>query len=120
MFTNDTALRLHGLTSEFTTLQLNQIGQLTSFNQIRLYELIYQFKATGFLSKSLEDLRDIMDLTDKHLTWSVFKRDALDPAIRSINKNTNLTVTYKTTKAIRKVIGIEFYFHEDKQTELSF
>ena len=118
VFTNDTALRLHGMQENFTTLQLHQIGQLKSFNQIRLYELLCQFRPTGFLTITLPELREILGLGDKHSRWSYFKRDVLDPSVRAITKETDLTVTYKPIKEVRRIVGVEFVFRVDQQQEL--
>ena len=118
VFTHDTSLRLHGMFQNFTTLQLHQIGQLKSFNQIRLYELLCQFRPTGFLTITLAELREILGLGDKHSRWSYFKRDVLDPSVKAITKETDLTVTYKPIKEVRKIVGVEFVFRVDQQQEL--
>ncbi len=119
VFTNDTALRLHGMSGNFTSFELQQIGQLTSFNQIRLYEMLSRFKDTGKLIIKLDALRDALQLSEKHGRWSIFKRDALDPAIKLINKQTDMTVVYETTKAMRKIDGLIFHIRMDKQQSLN-
>ena len=117
-FTYDTSLRLHGLKVNFTTLQLHQIGQLSSFNQIRLYELLCQFRRTGYLTISLTELREALDQVDKNPRWADFKAQVLDPSVRAITKQTDLTVTYKPVKEVRRIVGVEFVFRVDQQGEL--
>lgn len=117
-FTEATSLRLHGLSASFTTLQLHQIGQLVSFNQIRLYEHLCQFRSTGYLTIKLEELKRALGLEDRYTRWADFRKAVIAPSVKAINKETDLLVTYKPYKLKRNVAGIEFTFAVDQQQEL--
>lgn len=97
--------RLH---REFTHYQLQQVGSLTSFHAIRLYELCCQFLRVGSRQVPLDRLRQMLDVVDKYKSVKDLRRHVLDASIREINEHTNLTVSVEPKRKGRRIVAFTF------------
>lgn len=117
MFCRLTSLYLQGMVDEFTKFNIADIGRLASFNQIRLYEMLCQYRTTGYVCVGLETLKDRLGLAKAYPRWVDFDRCVIASSIKAINKNTSLNVTYLTCKEGRKITRLEFSFTSGRQNE---
>ena len=106
------------LHTEFTRYKLKQIGQIGSFYGLRLYELCAQFRKAGERTIGLQRLREMLDLGDKYADIKDLRRRVLDPAIKEINKHTDLRVVVTPDRKGRKVVGFHFDITQDDQIPL--
>ena len=106
------------LHERFTTYQLRQIGGLSSFWAIRLYELLAQFRTLGTRSISIKRLREMLDLADKYDRMEALRRRVIEPAIAQINAETDLRVSWKFIREGRSVSAISFVFGVEPQGKL--
>jgi plasmid replication initiation protein len=98
------------LESNFTSYMLENIKDLNSAYSIRLYELLMQYKN---LEKTpiieITKFRQIMGLGDKEYQGiNDFKKRVLELALKQINTQTDLTVTYEQIKSGRTITGFIF------------
>lgn len=105
------------LRSDFTLVDLNAVRSMTSVHSIRIYELLRQYRSTGWFSISIAELRVLFQLEGKYTEYFDFKRKVIDKAVMEINQRTNLQVTYDTKRTGRKVTDIRFSF-TDKLTSV--
>lgn len=103
------SLRLAGIISEFTKINLLDIQKLGSFHSIRLYELISQFRSTGYRRISIEDFRIAMDCVNTYREMKALKRRVLNPALKEINEKSDIHVICTDVKRGRRIVGFEFY-----------
>lgn len=97
----------------FTTYEIKQIANLQSRYSMRLYEMLIQFRSTGKLKISLDDLRFRLGLLDsEYKTMGNFKMRVLDLAVKQINEHTNIKVEYTQKKRGRIIESFEFTFTE--------
>jgi plasmid replication initiation protein len=96
------------LENEFTSYQLKQIVNLQSAYSIRIYELLAQYKTIGERSFLVKDLREILQLDNKHKAYGQLKLKILKPSIEEINANTDLAVSFEEYKVGRSVAQIKF------------
>lgn len=97
----------------FTTYEIKQIANLKSRYSMRLYEFLVQFRSTGKLRITLEELRFRLGLLDtEYATMGNFKMRVLDLAVNQINEHTNLKVEYTQKKRGRIIESFEFTFTE--------
>lgn len=106
------------LHTEFTRLKLKHIGNIGSHYGLRIYELCCQYRKAGQRTIPLARLREMLDLQDKYENVKDLRRRVLDPAIKEINKHTDLTVTMTSERKGRKVIGYHFDITQDEQMAL--
>lgn len=102
----------------FTTYEIKQIANLKSRYSMRLYEFLVQFRSTGKLRITLEELRFRLGLLDtEYATMGNFKMRVLDLAVNQINEHTNLKVEYTQKKRGRIIESFEFTFTEKAKKE---
>lgn len=99
------------LSREFSRYHLEQTAPLRSAYARRLYEMMMQWrgdhKEVPYLS--YYELRHRFCIEEKqYSTMSNFKRVVLDPAIKQINKYTDIDVSYKNKLEGRKIVGFVF------------
>jgi len=109
---------LSELKSHFTSYQLTEVKGFKSGHAIRLYELMMQFKKTGWFDESLEDLKAMFGVADKYDRWVDFKSWVIEKAVKEVNEISNYTVKYETKKRGRKISRVTFFFHLDEQTDM--
>jgi plasmid replication initiation protein len=106
------------LNREFTSYQLKQLGNLSSFYAVRLYELMSQFLKLGERSCTLEQLRQMLDLGDKYQDVKDMRKRVLDPALKELNTGTDLAVTAEPRRQGRKIVGFSFTITKNDQMAL--
>lgn len=97
-------------TQRFMLYNLKEISGFRSLYTTRLYELIQEFKETGWIRKSVEELREIFAVGDKLKEYKDLKKIALKHACKEINHNYDMGLSFKEFKEGRKVVAIEFLF----------
>lgn len=118
VFTRFVQTRLVNLLEQFTTIDLLSINKLKSFYSIRLYEILSQFKGTGYRKISVEDFRFAMDTVNKNPETKQLKSRVLMPALNEINQKSDLECTVKDVRKGRKITHFEFSFHQKQQQSL--
>jgi plasmid replication initiation protein len=106
------------LRDQFTTYTLHQVASFRSIYTIRLFELLIQYRKTGYLLKNLDDLIDLFQLS--YTRYADVRRSVIEPAIKELAAKSNLIVAWKPIKTGRPVTHIEFTFTENPQTRLAF
>ena len=104
--------------TEFTSYRLKHVGHLGSFYSIRIYELLVQYRKAGERTISLDKLREILDLGDKYPRVNNLRMRVIDPALKEINKYTDLRVVMTTQRKGRDIYGFHFEITQDDQIPL--
>lgn len=114
-FTKDMVPYLSQLTEQFTRYALADIASMNSAYAIRLYELLAQWRGTGFREVSIDWLRESFQVGDKYPAIKDFKKRVIEPAIEQINEHSPLWVKWDQRKTGRKVTHFSFTFGEKAQ-----
>ena len=119
MFSNDIIPLITRLETQYTEYEIKQIVDLQSSYALRLFELLMQWKSVGVTPViKLENLRSRLGVAeDQYDTMSNFKKRVLDFAVKEINENTDVTVTYEQQKEGRRIIGFVFKFKIKKPSK---
>ncbi|MGJ8526879.1 Replication initiation protein [Halomonadaceae bacterium LMG 33818] len=117
-FSPTVAPHLSLLNKEFTSYQLRQIGGLTSFYAIRIYELMRQFSKTNNRECSLERIKEMLDITEKYKNVKDLKRWVLEPALKEVNERTDIEVAMESLKKGRSIVGFKFSISNEKQMKM--
>jgi len=117
-FTYSISLYLAGMVDKFTQYDFLSVQKFNSVYSIRLFELLSQFKSTGFRVDTIESLRFSLDCVAQNPLWNDFNRRIIKPAVKEINDKTQYVVTYKTVCTGKKVVAVRFSFSEKLQGDL--
>lgn len=123
-FSRSIQVRLSGMLEQFTQLDLLSVSQLRSIYSVRLYELLTQFINSKDYREwrtrviNLDDFRWSMDAVKSYPKIYELKRRILTPALRELNRRSDLEVRCEDVKSGRTITGFRFHFREQDQREL--
>ena len=107
------------LKNQFTQYFLHRAADFKLLYTWRLFELIMQFKSTGYLKIELDEFKKIMDVPSAYdRDFGLVRSKVIAPAITEIKEKDGLKITWKPIKTGRKVTTLEFKFPVEPQTEL--
>jgi len=100
------------LKSHFTSYRLDQAGKLNSGNSFRLFDLICQYKNTGYRTISLKDFRRWFDIKEgQYKRYSELRRKVIEPGIKDINTEIPyVNLGYRAIKKGRRIERLVFTF----------
>jgi plasmid replication initiation protein len=113
-FTDDIMPYLAQVRKKFVLYNLKEIANFGSLYTTRLYELIQEFKETGWVLKSVEQLRDTFAVGDKFKTYDNLKRKTFGHACKEINDNYDVDLRFEEIKEGRKVVAVKFLFKKTR------
>lgn len=117
-FTLSVQVRLAGMIEQFTTIDLFAVNKLRSFYSIRLYELLSQFESKEHRRMSVDDFRHSMDCVNINPQTKDLKRRILNPAIKELNKQSDMDCSVKDIKKGRLITHFDFTFKKKPQQSL--
>lgn len=109
VFTPDVIKYITRLEKEFTSYQLEKVGNMTSAYAVRIYELLAQHREIGNRTLSLASLRETLQIgPDEYKLTSNFIRKVIDVSVEQINEHSDLSVTCKSQKTGRAITDFAF------------
>lgn len=118
-FNHDILSYLSELNRCFTSYKLKNVVRMSSSYGVRIYELLAQWGELSTREVSIEWLRSAISLINQYERMCDFKRRVLDPAVKDINKNSDLWVKWKQKKTGRKVTHLIFQFGSKEKPKTS-
>lgn len=110
---------LFELKNHFTSYRLSRASAFKSMYSWRLFELLMQFKTTGYLKIGIDEFSHAMEAPKTYQKdFGAMRRKAIEPALKEIQATDGLKVKWEPVKAGRKVTALEFYFPVEQQTAL--
>lgn len=106
-FTEEIVPYISSLKTRFTQYQARYVMPMTSGYSIRLYELCLQWLGNE-REFTVEEFRRILDLKDKYDRLERLKAKVITPAIKEINKYSDIHVTFGQRKSGRRVTHFQF------------
>lgn len=113
-FTDSIMPYLAQVKQKFLLYNLKEISNFGSLYTTRLYELIQDFKETGYMIKSVAQLREAFAVGEKFKLYADFKKKTFDHACHEINDNYKMRLSYEEIKEGRKVAAIKFVFKKTR------
>jgi plasmid replication initiation protein len=100
------------LKRNFTTYSLDNVIKLKHSYSIRLYELVKQYQTIKERTFRLDDLLQKLGLEESSYTsFGNLKLRVLTPALKELNKKTDLSLEVEQIKEGRKVVALRFIIH---------
>ena len=104
------------LRKNFTSFQLSTVKRLGSVYTVRIYELAKQFEKIGTRRLQLDELKRMLGIDSGHYRqYGHFKQRVLRPALKEINKHTDLSVEMREIKFGRRVEVIELHMKKSQR-----
>lgn len=117
-FSGPVLFHLTGMMEQFTSYDLLGVSGFKSIYSIRIYELVTQFKNTGWRQISVDQLRTMLQLEDSYTLFANFRKRVLDTACTEITKKSDLDVTWSPVKEGRKIVAVIFKCKPKEQLSL--
>lgn len=120
-FDSDIRPYLFNLKDNFTKYGFFMAMSLQSMYSKRLYEMLSQFKNTGIMRISIDELKyrlciiDPQTKKDKYAIWTAFANKVLDKAKGELEQMTDINFTYTAKKRGRKYTDLEFNIKYQQQ-----
>ena len=109
VFTPEVIKYMTRLETEFTSYQLEKVGNMTSAYAVRIYELLAQHRDIGNRMLNMAWLRETLQIApDEYKLTTNFIRKVIEVAVDQINKHSDLTVSYKPVKTSRAITDFAF------------
>lgn len=106
------------LQKNFTAYDLRNIVKLGVY-PVRIYELLKQYQTIGKRKLEVEEMKRMFGVTGQYNLFGDFFRWIVKPAIKEINKHTDITITdVEKIKEGRRVVALRFFFHLKAADEL--
>lgn len=109
-FTDSIMPYLKQVKERFMVYNLADISNFKSIYATRLFELLQEFKETGWMIKSLDELRNSFSVGSKYTNYGHFKSRTIVPACEEINKNYHMKIRFEEIKEGKRVTAIKFIF----------
>lgn len=117
-FSDRIAPYLVELNQHFSSFTLKQVAGLRSVYSIRLFEMLIRFQKTGFLTVSLDDFKDRLEISPKY-KWHDVRKRVIDPAVKELRERGQLDISYTPNKKGRSIVGVEFHFRLTDQMAMN-
>jgi plasmid replication initiation protein len=109
IFTQDVIDHITRLETEFTSYQLEKVGNMTSTHAIRIYEMLAQYREIGTRELNMKWLRNALQIADdEYKLTKNFMVKVLDVAVKQINEHSDLKVNYEFKKTSRAITDFVF------------
>jgi plasmid replication initiation protein len=103
----------------YTGYTFRYVLPMKSTYSVRLYELIKSYQKNNVKWWfELDKLRRLLDC-ENYTRFPDFRRYVLEPAVREINRYTDVNLTYSLVKKGRKVTAVDFTMFEKSLTEIT-
>jgi len=118
-FTDDIMPYLAQVRQKFVLYNLKEIANFGSLYTTRLYELLQEFKETGWMLKSVDQLREVFVVGNKFKTYNNFKQKTFAHACQEINNNYDMGLRFEELKEGRKIVAVKFFFKQTIVTQVT-
>lgn len=101
----------------YFTYELWNALRLSSFNQVRMYEILKQHEYKGEISISLADLRYMLNISaNEYQRWDRFRYSVLESCKAALAEKTDIKYTYEPIRNGRggKVTGLKFLVEKNE------
>ncbi len=96
------------LKKEFTKYNIIEINKFKSKFSVRIYLLLKQYRVVGKRTLKIEELKEMLQVSELYPEYRNFKQRVLKVAYKEINALSDLIFEYKEIKVGRKVDSILF------------
>ncbi|MCP1386321.1 replication initiation protein [Runella salmonicolor] len=101
------------LQTQFLMYDIKNILRLQSSFSIRIYELLKQYERIGKRKFTIEELKEILDISDKYPLYANFKQRVIIKAQEDLSEFTDIRFTFEEEKKGKAVYAIIFFIERN-------
>lgn len=101
------------LQTQFLMYDIKNILRLQSSFSIRIYELLKQYERIGKRKFTIEELKEILDISDKYPLYANFKQRVIIKAQEDLSEFTDIRFTFEEEKKGKAVYAINFFIERN-------
>ena len=106
---------LLSLKNKFLLYDIKNILKINSAHSIRIYEFLKSYEGIGKRAVGVEELKDMLCVSDKYRKYANFKSRILLKAQTELKKHTDIRFEFDELSIGRRVENIIFYIHTNKR-----
>lgn len=95
----------------YTRFKIETALKLKGAHSLQLYQLLKQYEKIGYREFTVEQFRQIFELTKKYSIISNLRIRVIEPAILEISEQTDLKVTFSQILEGKRISGFRFDIH---------
>lgn len=105
------------LQSQFLMYDVRNILKLQSSFSVRIYELLKQYETIGKRQIKIQELKEMLDVTEKYPLYGNFKQRVIVKAQEDLEAYTDIKFTFDEIKTGRAVTGLVFWISPNKMRQ---
>jgi plasmid replication initiation protein len=109
---------LLSLKNKFLLYDIKNILKISSAYSIRIYEFLKSFEGIGKRAIGVEELKDMLCVSDKYRKYANFKSRILLKAQGELKKHTDIRFEFDELTFGRRVENIVFYIHSNNRKQV--
>lgn len=109
---------LLSLKNKFLLYDIKNILKINSAHSIRIYEFLKSYEGIGKRAVGVEELKDMLCVSDKYRKYANFKSRILLKAQAELKKHTDIRFEFDELSFGRRVENIIFYIHNNNRKEV--
>jgi len=102
----------------YTKFKRQVAMELRSLYAKRMYELMCKWQDKSAFSMRIDELKDMLAVTDKYAKYSAFKKYVLEQSKNELKEKADLYFEYKEIKEGRRFVKLDFVIIKKKEEEL--
>lgn len=106
------------LHKNFTVYGFHQVAQLKSSYSIRLFEMLVQYRKTGWMQISVDKFRERLMLDGAYKRFDNLKARVIRPAVKELEEKSSLIIQWEPIRESRKIVALRFTFKDNDQPDL--
>ena len=118
MFSDSVRPYLSRLHTHVTSYDLWRVARLDSAHSFRLFEMLMQFKSTGWVYMRLDELRERLTLGESYQRFNNLRQRVIDPAVEELREKAGLNVTVEFIKEGKAVTALRLTFTDADDLQL--
>lgn len=109
---------LLSLKNKFLLYDIKNILKINSAHSIRIYEFLKSYEGIGKRAVGVEELKDMLCVSDKYRKYANFKSRILLKAQEELKKHTDIRFEFDELNFGRRVENIVFYIHSNNRKQV--
>lgn len=101
------------LQNQYLMYDIRNVLNIQSSFSVRIYELLKQYERIGKRRFSINELKEMLDITDKYPLYANFKQRVIQKAQQDLQESTDIRFTFEEIKIGKQVAELIFFIFKN-------